>query len=237
MDDYQILEQQLAELLNLRRRPVAVTFRDTAPAGVLKFAGTEPSGCSFWRIAAEGRTFYTVPSDHYNCSIGSYTHNIALPPERAEELDQTLSFMQGIGYIKMEEVPNIPRLAQSPAVVIYAPLGDTPVEPDVVLFSGPPGRVMLLQEAALHAGISAQLPLLGRPTCMSLPAALAHGVVTSTGCVGNRVYADIEESDLYVTVPGKHLSRIAQALQTIMTANATLADYHRQRRQTLTAAT
>ena len=237
MDDYQILEQQLTELLNLRRRPVAVTFRDTAPAGVLKFAGTEPSGCSFWRIAAEGRTFYTVPSDHYNCSIGSYTHNIALPPERAEELDQTLSFMQGIGYIKMEEVPNIPRLAQSPAVVIYAPLGDTPVEPDVVLFSGPPGRVMLLQEAALHAGISAQLPLLGRPTCMSLPAALAHGVVTSTGCVGNRVYADIEESDLYVTVPGKHLSRIAQALQTIMTANATLADYHRQRRQTLTAAT
>lgn len=237
MDDYQILEQQLTELLNLRRRPVAVTFRDTAPAGVLKFAGTEPSGCSFWRIAAEGRTFYTVPSDHYNCSIGSYTHNIALPPERAQELDQTLSFMAGIGYIKIEEVPNIPRLAQSPGVVIYAPLGDTPVEPDVVLFSGPPGRVMLLQEAAQHAGISAQLPLLGRPTCMSLPAALAHGVVASTGCVGNRVYADIEESDLYVTVPGKDLSRIAQALQTIMTANATLADYHRQRRQTLTAAT
>ena len=236
MDDYQILEQHLSAMLNLQRRPVAVTFRDSAPAGVLKFTGTEPSGCSFWRIAAEGRTFYTVPRDHYNCSIGSHTHNIALPPDRAEELDQTLSFMVGIGYIKMEEVPNIPRLAQSPGVVIYAPLGDTPVEPDVVLFSGPPGRVMLLQEAALHAGINAQLPLLGRPTCMSLPAALAHGVVASTGCVGNRVYADIGESDLYVTVPGKDLSRVAQALQTIMTANATLADYHRQRRQTLTAA-
>ena len=235
MNSYRILEQQLSEMLNLQRRPVAVTFLDTAPAGVSKFTGTEPSGCSFWRIAAEGRTFYTVPSDHYNCSVGSYTHNIALPPERAQELDQTLSFMVGIRYIKIEEVPNILRLAQSPGVVIYAPLGDAPVEPDVVLFSGPPGHVMLLQEAALHAGISAQLPLLGRPTCMSLPAALAYGVVASTGCVGNRVYADIGESDLYVTVPGKDLSRIVEALQTIMTANATLADYHRQRRQTLTA--
>lgn len=234
MVDYRILEQHLSEMLKLQRRPVAVTFQDSAPAGVIKFAGTEPSGCSFWRIAAEGRTFYTVPSDHYHCSVGSYTHNIALPPERAQELDQTLSFMAGIGYIKIEEVPNIPRLVKSPGVVIYAPLGDTPVAPDVVLFSGPPGRVMLLQEAALHAGVSAQLPLLGRPTCMSLPAALAHGVVASTGCVGNRVYADIGDSDLYVTVPGKDLARIAQALQTIMTANATLAGYHRQRRQTLT---
>lgn len=235
MDDYRVFEQDFSEMLHLPRRPVAVTFRDSAPVGVPQCVGIEPSGCSFWRIATEGRTFYTVPRDHYNCSIGSHTHNIALPPDRAEELEQTLSFMAGIGYIKIEEVPDIPRLAQSPGVVIYAPLGDTPLEPDVVLFSGPPGRVMLLQEAALHAGISAQLPLLGRPTCMSLPAALTHGVVASTGCVGNRVYADIGESDLYVTVPGKGLARIAQALRIIMTANATLADYHRQRRQTLTA--
>src|SRR5262249_30750111 len=114
--------------LGLRRRPVAVKFQETPPAGMPKFNGTEPSGCSFWRLAAAGQAFYTVPSDHYNCAIGSYTHNIPLPEERTHELEQTLSFMTRICYMKMEEVPGIPRLAQAPRVVIYAPLGETPVE-------------------------------------------------------------------------------------------------------------
>lgn len=69
MADYRGMEQRLSEILGLRRRPVAVTFRDTPPEGVAKFAGTEPSGCSFWRIAAGGRTFYTVPADHYNWQL------------------------------------------------------------------------------------------------------------------------------------------------------------------------
>src|SRR5882672_4337773 len=114
MIDYHDLEQRLSEALGLRRRPVAVTFRDAPPTGVARFAGSEPSGCSFWRLAAAGQAFYTVPSDHYNCAIGSHTHSIPLPAERAQELEQTLSFMTGIGYIKIEEVPGIPRLSATP---------------------------------------------------------------------------------------------------------------------------
>lgn len=233
MKDYHIMELRLSEVLGLQRRPVAVAYRETPPMGVLKFTGTEPSGCSFWRIAAAGRAFYTVPNDHYNCPIGSYTHNLPLPPHRAHELDQTLSFMAGVGYIKMEDVPGISRLPQPPGVVIYAPLGDTPVEPDVVVFSGRPGRVMLLQEAAVRAGVDAKVPLLGRPTCMALPAALAHGVVASTGCIGNRIYTDVGEDELYVVVPWKEMARIAEAAQTIAAANAELSEYHRARRQAL----
>jgi uncharacterized protein (DUF169 family) len=227
------MEQLLSETLGLPRRPVAVTFREAPPVGVIKFAGTEPSGCSFWRIAAQGRTFYTVPTDHYNCAIGSHTHNIPLAPERAQELEQTISFMTGIGYIRMEEVPGIPRLPQTPGVIIYAPLGDTPLDPDVVLFSGRPGRLMLLQEAALRAGVGVQAPLLGRPTCIALPAALAHGVVTSTGCIGNRVYTDLGEDELYVAVPGRDLAKVADEAQTIAIANAKLSEYHRGRREAL----
>src|SRR5574342_1432824 len=107
MRDYARIETQLTESLQLSRRPVAIAFRDTAPAGVAALEGTQPSGCSFWRLAASGRTFYTVPSDHYNCPVGSYTHNIALPQDRAQELDQTLTLMAAIGYLKMAEVPGI----------------------------------------------------------------------------------------------------------------------------------
>jgi uncharacterized protein (DUF169 family) len=231
MADYRNIEKQLSESLALRKRPVAVKFQDAPPAGVSKFAGTEPSGCSFWRLAAEGRTFYTVPSDHYNCPVGAHTHNIPLPQDRSQELTQVLTLMTSIGYLKMEEVPGISRLGQTPGVVIYAPLGDSPLCPDVVIFAGKPARLMLLQEAALRAGSAAQTPLFGRPTCMALPVAMASGVVMSTGCIGNRVYTDLGEDELYVSVPGEDLARIAQELDTIAEANSKLFDYHRGRRQ------
>src|SRR4029450_5755199 len=108
MTDYRGIEQRLSEVLGLSRRPVAVAFGETPPVGVSKFTGTEPSGCSFWRVAAGGRTFYTVPSDHYNCAIGSHTHNIPLPPERAKEPDETLSFTTGAAHVTLEKVPRIP---------------------------------------------------------------------------------------------------------------------------------
>jgi uncharacterized protein (DUF169 family) len=236
MTDYLNIERQLSSALGLTRRPVAVAFLNAPPAGVERFAGLMPSGCSFWRLAAEGRSFYTVAADHYNCPIGSYTHNIALPPERAPELEQTLSLMASLGYVKMEEVPAIPRLPEPPAAVVYAPLGETPVAPDVVIFAGRPARLMLLGEAALRAGVSANAPLLPRPTCMALPAALEGGVVTSSACIGNRVYTDLGEDELYAVVPGRDLARVVEALQTVASANAQLAEYHRAKRQTLATA-
>jgi uncharacterized protein (DUF169 family) len=103
----------------------------------------------------------------------------------------------------------------------------------VVLFVGRPGRVMLLQEAALRAGVGLHVPFLGRPTCMALSEALAHGVIASTGCIGNRVYTDLGEDELHLAVPGDDLVKIANEVQTIAAANTKLAEYHRVRRQAL----
>jgi uncharacterized protein (DUF169 family) len=142
--------------------------------------------------------------------------------------------MNGLGYISMNEIPAVLRLPDTPQVVIYAPLGDTPLDPDVVLFIGTPGRLMLLGEAALRAGVGAQVPLLARPTCMALPAALASGVVASTGCIGNRIYTGLSEEELYVVVPGKDVARVADQVRVITEANANLSEYHRERQRTLT---
>jgi uncharacterized protein (DUF169 family) len=236
MTDYRHFERELTTHLGATRRPIAVTFSATAPAGVEPFNGTEPSGCSFWRLAGAGRVFYTVPGDHANCAIGAYTHAIPLPPERAAELEQTLTFMTGLGYVKMEEIPGITRLPDTPGAIVYAPLGETPLDPDVVLVAGRPGRVMLLQEAALRAGVAAPTPLLARPSCMALPAALAQGVLASAGCVGNRVYTDLGDDELYMAIPGRALAPLVAELDTISTANATLRDYHRRRRTDLATA-
>jgi uncharacterized protein (DUF169 family) len=235
MTNYAGLEHQLTSALHLSRRPVAVAFRDTPPDGVPALKGSQPSGCSFWRLAASGEVFYTVPSDHFNCPIGSYTHNITLPEERQVELKRTLGLMIDIGYIQMEEIPSVPRLPKTPPATIYAPLAETPVDPDAVLVAGTPANLMLLHEAAIRAGKTAQ-PMLGRPTCMAIPAVLPGGIASSLGCVGNRVYTDVAEDQLYTVVSGPDLPAIAEQLTTIIAANATLADYHQDRRTSLASA-
>src|SRR2546430_4918871 len=103
MPNYDALEQQLCETLGLTRRPVAITFAPSPPLGVSRFSGKEPAGCSFWRLAAGGRAFYTVPGGHLNCAVGSYTHNNPPPPERARDLDLTLPFITRICYNQPSE--------------------------------------------------------------------------------------------------------------------------------------
>jgi uncharacterized protein (DUF169 family) len=131
------------------------------------------------------------------------------------ELHQTLSFMTGLGYIRMEEVPGIPRLAEMPGAVIYSPLGDAPLDPDVVIFAGPAAQIMLVQQAAQSAG----------------RASLANGTAMSSGCIANRAYTDLGEGELYAVVRGRDLGAIADKLKEIATANAKLSEYHRSRRQ------
>jgi uncharacterized protein (DUF169 family) len=233
---WNVLETRFATTVKLERRPVAVAYLENAPVGVKKFEGSEPSGCSFWRLAADGRTFYTVPEDHFNCAVGAYTHNITLSPEREQETGITLKMMFELGYVKPEEVPQIPRLAKAPAVVAYSPLGDAPATPDVVLFACQPRSAMLLNEAANRAGVASGAPALGRPTCMALPAALQHGAIFSLGCIGNRVYTGLGEDQMYFVVRGQDLEAVANALETVHSANAALNEYAIGRRQTLSTA-
>lgn len=233
MVNWRELEERIAAAVKLARRPVAVTYLDAAPANVEKFEGSEPSSCSFWRLAAGGKTFYTLPQDHFNCAVGAYTHNIALSPAREKETEQTLKFMFDLGYVKPEEVPEIPRLAKAPAALVYAPLGDTPTTPDVVLFACKPTGAMLLSEAANRAQVASGAPALGRPTCMALPAAVQMGAILSLGCIGNRVYTGLGEDEMYFVLRGKDVAEVADALTTIISANHALQQYATGRRAEL----
>ena len=233
MTNWNDMEKQFTSRLSMARRPVAISFLDSVPSGVPKFSGTEPAGCSYWRLAAAGSTFYTVPADHFNCAVGAYTHNISLPPERAQETEATLGLMFNLGYVRPEEVPGIPRLPKEPAAIVYAPLADAPVPPSVVLFTCKSSASMLLNEASIRAGAASSLPLLGRPSCMALPAALAHGTATSLGCIGNRIYTGLGENEMYVVVPGAKLEAVADQLGVIVSANAALEEYSRGKQASL----
>ena len=93
---------------------------------------------------------------------------------------------------------------------------------------------MLLLEAAIRAGVNTQSPIFGRPTCMSIPASMQMGAVGSTGCIGNRVYTEIGEDDLYIAIRGSDLEKVVGELDTIINANNDLREYHRTRKKALT---
>jgi uncharacterized protein (DUF169 family) len=219
---------QLADLLGLRVAPVALTFQETPPAGVPRAASAGPSGCTYWKWAAEGQTFYTEAADHYNCPIGAYTHGIDLPPERARELEEVVSTMINLSYLRPEEVPGIPRREGSFRVAVYGPLTDAATVPDVVLVRGNARQMMLLSEAALAAGAGPQAGLMGRPTCAAVPEALrSQAGVASLGCIGNRVYTGLADDELYFALPGKSLAAVTEKLEAIVNANRALEEYHR----------
>lgn len=222
----------LQQLLDLKTAPVAVTFRDQAPAGVAHIGSPEPAGCGYWRRAASGEVFYTDAADHKRCPVGAHTHNVKLSPEESKELEGLVQTMVGLEYLKMSDVPQIPTRKEPFGVAVYAPLDRAPLPPDVVLVRGNARQLMLLAEAAESAGVSGSSPTMGRPTCAVLPEAINSARTSASfGCIGNRVYTGLGDNEAYFAIPGAALSVVEERLRVIVRANAELEKFHRARAQ------
>ena len=133
-------------------------------------------------------------------------------------------------YLTAGEVPQIPRRPGPLRFVAYAPLGEAAFPPDVVIFRGNARQIMLLTEAARAAGAFAEGTLMGRPACAAIPQALAASRgVASIGCIGNRVYTQLGDDELYLVLPGRALVETLEQLGTITAANSELERFHRLR--------
>jgi uncharacterized protein (DUF169 family) len=218
------------ELLGLGVPPVAVAFLREAPPGVPRVASVGPSGCSYWRLAAEGRVFYTESADHYPCPIGAYTHGVSLPAAPAAELEGLIRTMVGLEYLAPDEGAAIPRRAEAFHVAVYGPFPSSAFSADVVLLRLRPRQAMLVVEAARLAGVGPDAGLGVRPTCAILPETMRSGQASvSLGCIGNRVYTGLGDDELYVALPGPTAADVATKLATIVSANRELERFHRGR--------
>jgi uncharacterized protein (DUF169 family) len=130
----------------------------------------------------------------------------------------------------MEDVPKIARRSTPLQAAVYGPLSRLPVPPDVVLIRGTARQLMLLAEAAEHAGIAGASPAMGRPTCAALPEAMNTArTAVSFGCVGNRVYTGAADEEAYFAIPGRHVAAMERSLATIVRANEALQEFHQSR--------
>jgi len=220
---------QLQQQLGLSKAPIAIGFLMDAPTDIRNWTdGPMPAGCAFWRAAMDGHSFYTVPSDHYNCAVGSYTHAIQVPADRGNVLMDTIGFMVGSGYLQMAEVPGIPVLPEQPEFIAYAPASEATFAPDVVLIAAKPASAMLIYEAALRAGAGDALSqTLGRPGCAVLPLSVKTGqAAMSLGCKGNRTFTGLPDEELYVAIPGAKWDAVLSALTDIVAANGTMKAHY-----------
>jgi uncharacterized protein (DUF169 family) len=217
------------EILGLRRMPIKIGFLAAPPSALARWSGGPvAAGCVFWDRAMEGKSFYTLPADHWNCAVGSHTHKIGLPAERASELGATVGFMVETRYLDASEVSGIATLDTEPAAVAYAPASNDAFEADVVLMALTPAQSTLVYEAALKAGIArGPASASSRPSCAILPASAKTEVVTiSFGCKGNRTFTTIGDDEMYVAIPGPRWSDFLDRLVEVQRSNLTMGNYY-----------
>lgn len=230
------LARKLQDALALKMAPIAVCFASTPPDGVPAFEGSAPGGCSFWQTAADG-AFSTTTKDHELCAIGVHTH--ALPgasESTGQQLGEVLKVMADMTYVRPEDVARIPVLQDPKPHVVYAPLGGTPLDPDVVLLFAD-GRQGLVISEAVDQVDGDTPPALGRPACAVVPQAMnTQRAALSLGCCGARAYLDALTDDVALwALPGAKLQAYVERIVALTSANDTLAKFHALRRADIEA--
>jgi uncharacterized protein (DUF169 family) len=235
MLSYSEIANALDQALHLTRPPVAVCLAQELPGGVEPWVGDVPAGCRFWQEAGE-RVFATSANDHEHCSIGQYTHNLAMQPAAATDLQDALKVFASLTYVREQDIAAIPVLAARPQFVIYGPLAQTPLAPDVVLLFVQADQTLILSEASQQ--VEGNLPpAMGRPACAIIPQARNTGrSALSLGCCGARAYLDILSSAVALyAIPGATLEAFTERITALAKANEILTKFHQIRRSDVAA--
>lgn len=223
------LAASLTDSLKLGVPPIAITFADAPPDGVDRFdapmseptpdgrAGRVPAGCVFWMRSTD-RTFATVAEDHGNCSVGSVTHGFKTLDEVADKSD--VATLLESGWVTMDVVPQIPVVTEKPGAVVYGPLAETPVDPDVVLLRVNGKQLMTISDA--WPGLRIE----GKPQCHIVAMAKEqNAVAASVGCALSRVRTGMPAREMTCAIPGPRLVEVLDALATTTKADDAVEAY------------
>jgi uncharacterized protein (DUF169 family) len=230
---YSQLAAILAASLDLQQPPVAISFTDSLPAGLKSHAGRVPAGCRFWEDGTAA-AFATNASDHTLCAVGVYTHNLKTSPAQQADLIDALKVFGELDYVRPEDLASIPVLASQPGYVVYAPLADSPLPPDVVLLFVNANQTLILSEATQQVE-NQNAPAMGRPACAVVPQVMNTGrAALSLGCCGARAYLDVLTSDVAVfALPGAKLEAYTRRIEALSKANGVLSKFHSLRRHAI----
>jgi uncharacterized protein (DUF169 family) len=227
--NYRECARDLVAALGLNHPPLAITFSDDCPDAVEAYGGTVPppsadgrtgpvaAGCVFWMKAAT-RTFSTTAPDHANCSVGSVTHGLRTLEEVAGNSD--VAAVVGAGWVSPEMFPQIPVVGRRHRYVIYGPLAESLVDPDVVFLRLNAKQAMVMSDAV--PGLRFE----GKPQCHIIAIAREQGeVAVSVGCMLSRVRTGMPNTEMTCAIPAARLADVVQRIKTTGAIDATVAGY------------
>jgi uncharacterized protein (DUF169 family) len=231
--NYSQLAANLAASLDLQQAPVAICFTESVPPGLSNHEGRVAAGCRFWQDAATS-AFATSAIDHSMCAIGIYTHNLPSSAAATVDLQDALKVFGELDYVRAEDVAAIPVLKTRTAYVVYSPLDQTPLPPDVVVLFVDARQTLILSEAT-HQVEDQNPPAMGRPACAVVPQVMNTGrAALSLGCCGARAYLDVLTDDVAVfAIPGAKLEAYTRRIEALAKANGVLSKFHSIRRQAI----
>lgn len=212
--------QLFKEILGLRWSPVAL--RLMRPGEKAPVEAMEPPmplrHCQSIIAARRGNCLYMPPRKHA-CPDGSGILGLV---EMAPKLKS------GELYLLFKKMPHLEQaqrmIASRPqfepgayTATLTAPLEKAPFEPDVVIFTLWPEQAMWLCCASTYASGKRQVFNTSgyNSTCADLTVQVMKNqeMNISFGCYGARAASDINDFELYVSVPYSQIETLAQALQ------------------------
>ncbi|HEV7733521.1 MAG TPA: DUF169 domain-containing protein [Candidatus Binatia bacterium] len=209
--------------------PIGIAFSSTDDEGAPPFAavfptpnaagrtGAVPAGCVFWMRAAQG-AFSTSAADHLNCSVGSYTHGF-LTLEEAAARDDVAAVLES-GWVDQAAVVALPHVRERPARVVYGPLAELEIDPDVVLMRINALALMTLKDAFPSLRIE------GKPQCHIIAIAKEDGeIAASVGCALSRARTGMRADEMTCALPAARLGEIVTALEAAVDLDRALARY------------
>jgi uncharacterized protein (DUF169 family) len=225
--DHATAAQRLSTLLSLQNPPIALAFTDQAPEGIAQASKPVPSACTFWRQAEQG-TFYAAAAQHFNCPVGSMVMGFELPEPVGEQLGGLVQSMCDARYLSMDEAAKIPTVGRRSAGIVYGPLHEFPLDPDLVVLWVNVAQAMLYSEAAGRAAwTGTPMHVTGRPGCAALPRALhSNDPGMSLGCAGMRTFTEIGDDMNLAAIPGPVLDGFLDALAVTVESNSAMRSFY-----------
>ena len=139
--------------------------------------------------------------------------------------------MQGLDYMRPEEIESLPVLAGRSRWIEYAPLAEVGHPPAVVLLFATASQGLILSEAIARVDGAAP-PAMGRPACALIPQVTNSGrSAASFGCCGARAYLDsMSDGTAVWGLAGGKLELYVNEIEAFAKANMVLSRFHDQRR-------
>jgi uncharacterized protein (DUF169 family) len=124
------------------------------------------------------------------------------------------------GWVTPEAMQGITAVKEKPGAIVYGPLGETPVDPSVVLL-----RLNGRQQMMLHDAWPG-MRLEGKPQCHIVAIARERDeVALSVGCMLSRVRTGMSSNEVTCAIPGRRLPQLIEHLHAARSADMAVAAY------------